>query len=108
MQAVHDGGIQQLTPTRGDVTDMPFADHSFDVVTMLEVLEHIPNTQRTLAEICRVASRFIVLSVPSKEDNNPEHIHLFDQQSIKNPLKKHAITPLTTNSVLNHLSIFAI
>jgi ubiquinone/menaquinone biosynthesis C-methylase UbiE len=107
MQTVHDGGIQQLTATRGDVTDMPFADHSFDVVTMLEVLEHIPNTQRALAEICRVASRFIVLSVPSKEDNNPEHIHLFDQQSIKDALKEHGITRVTSDYVLNHLIIVA-
>src|SRR5579859_5196580 len=72
IQALHDGGIATLTAAQADATALPFADGSFDVVTQLEVLEHIPDTRRALAEICRVARRFVVLSVPMHADDNPE------------------------------------
>ena len=107
IQAVHDGGITQLTARQGDVTALPFADHSFDVVTMLEVLEHIPATTKALQEVCRIARRFLLLSVPSKEDNNPEHIHLFTQASLRHLLKEQGITRISVEYVLNHMLIVA-
>lgn len=39
---------------RLDVTELPFAEASFDVVICNHVLEHIPDEQRALAEIHRV------------------------------------------------------
>lgn len=46
---------------------LPFADASFDVVTLLAVLEHLENEQQMLAEIYRVLkpNGRIVLTVPS-------------------------------------------
>ena len=107
IQAVHNGGIAQLTARQGDVTALPFADHSFDVVTMLEVLEHIPATTKALQEVCRVARRFLLLSVPSKEDNNPEHIHLFNQTRLRQLLQEQGITRISVEYVLNHMLIVA-
>ena len=48
-------------------SDLPFDDASFDVVTMLAVLEHIENEQEILAEIHRVLvpNGKLVLTVPS-------------------------------------------
>jgi 2-polyprenyl-3-methyl-5-hydroxy-6-metoxy-1,4-benzoquinol methylase len=83
IQAVHDGGVACLSAVHGDATQLPFDDAQFDVVTLLEVLEHIPDTVAALDEVCRVARRFVVLSVPSKPDNNPEHIHLFDAAQLE-------------------------
>jgi ubiquinone/menaquinone biosynthesis C-methylase UbiE len=107
IQAAHDGGIAQLTAQQGDVTALPFANDSFDVVTMLEVLEHVPATTKALQEVCRVARRFLILSVPSKEDDNPEHIHLFNQARLRQMLQEQGITHISFEYVLNHMIIVA-
>jgi SAM-dependent methyltransferase len=39
---------------RGDATRLPFADASFDAVITSEVLEHVPDDTRALAELVRV------------------------------------------------------
>jgi 2-polyprenyl-3-methyl-5-hydroxy-6-metoxy-1,4-benzoquinol methylase len=41
-----------------------FSDRSFDLATAIEVLEHVPDPEGTLAEMARVASRHLLLSVP--------------------------------------------
>lgn len=87
IQAVCDGGVATLTALQGDATELPFEDDRFDVVTLLEVLEHIPDTAGALAEVCRVARRFVLLSVPSKPDDNPEHIHVFDAALLERLLR---------------------
>lgn len=107
LQAVHTGGLTRLTAIHGDVTALPFAGHSFDVVTMLEVLEHIPETRKALAEVCRVARRFVLFSVPSRKDDNPEHIHLFEPQQLHALLAEQGITRVNIEYVLNHMIIIA-
>jgi SAM-dependent methyltransferase len=42
------------TVVRGDVLSLPFPDGSFDAVIASEVLEHIPDDRRAMAEITRV------------------------------------------------------
>ena len=48
----------------GDVTRLPFADDSIDVIVGLEVLEHVPSPERAVEEIARVCRGAAVLSVP--------------------------------------------
>jgi ubiquinone/menaquinone biosynthesis C-methylase UbiE len=83
LQAAARGGIAQLTAVCMDAESLAFADAAFDAVTLLEVLEHMPRPDRALAGAVRVARRFVVATVPSKEDDNPEHIHLFDAKALQ-------------------------
>src|SRR5689334_17814190 len=46
--AVHAAGFRSLTSILGDVTALKFDQDSFDVVTMLEMLEHVPDPSRAL------------------------------------------------------------
>ena len=52
--------------TSGTGTELPFEDNSFDVVTCIDVLEHIPPAARPLflSELGRVAARHVVLAAP--------------------------------------------
>ncbi len=43
---------------------LPFADHEFDLVAAIEALEHVPDPERTLSEMARVASGHLLVSVP--------------------------------------------
>lgn len=52
----------------GDATDLPFADESFDAVTMFDVLEHIPDHKSAIAEAFRVLrpNGFLLVSTPNE------------------------------------------
>lgn len=43
---------------------LPFADGEFEMATALEVLEHVPRPEAALAEMARVATKWVMLSVP--------------------------------------------
>jgi ubiquinone/menaquinone biosynthesis C-methylase UbiE len=49
----------------GDAHQLTFADRSFDLVISLRVLMHTPDWRRALAELCRVADRFVIIDYPS-------------------------------------------
>ena len=82
IRTVAAGGVSDLAAVAMDVHRLAVADRSVDVVTILEVLEHLADPARAIREVTRVARRFVIASVPSHEDRNPEHIHLFDQTAL--------------------------
>jgi 2-polyprenyl-3-methyl-5-hydroxy-6-metoxy-1,4-benzoquinol methylase len=47
-----------------EATSLSFADGEFDMACAIEVLEHVPEPEATLAEMARVASRHLLVSVP--------------------------------------------
>jgi 2-polyprenyl-3-methyl-5-hydroxy-6-metoxy-1,4-benzoquinol methylase len=44
--------------------NLPFADDEFEAASAIEVLEHVPDPEHTLAEMARVASSWLLVSVP--------------------------------------------
>jgi SAM-dependent methyltransferase len=55
-----------LADVQADITDLPFADASFDLVLCAHVLEHVPDDRRAIAEFHRVLAPggTAVLQVP--------------------------------------------
>jgi SAM-dependent methyltransferase len=43
---------------------LPWSDDEFEAATAIEVLEHVPDPEAVLAEMSRVASRWLLVSVP--------------------------------------------
>ena len=83
----------------GEITSIPFSENSFDCVVAHDVIEHLPVDvyELALAEIARVASKYIVIAVPFEEDleeniseclkcktifNNDLHFRSFDKAAI--------------------------
>lgn len=52
------GGVQ------GSVEALPFPDRAADLVMAIEVMEHVPDPDRAIAEIARVSASDVILSVP--------------------------------------------
>lgn len=103
LKAVSAGGYSNLQAEEMDVTALQFPDNSFHTITMLEVLEHIPDYRQAAAELVRAARAFIVLSVPSKPDSNPEHINLFSKNDIIKLFTPLQVKNIRFDTVLNHM-----
>lgn len=82
LQCLAAGGIENLTALRQDICTWDMEANAFDVVTLLEVLEHIPDVRNAVNAAVRLARRYVVVSVPSKPDDNPEHIHFLTKNKL--------------------------
>jgi ubiquinone/menaquinone biosynthesis C-methylase UbiE len=83
---------------RGNITNLPYQDNTFDLTICSETLEHIPDYQKAISEIFRVTKRngYVLITVPNseqlriidcahcgKEFYEWGHITSFDKQSLK-------------------------
>ena len=101
------GGMDQLTAMQMDICSDELPEKSFDVVTMLEVLEHIPDVQKAVCSAVRLAKRYVVVTVPSKPDNNPEHLHLLTKDRLTELFTNAGCTRLQFDAVPGHLFMVA-
>lgn len=55
---------------KGDATELPFKDRSYDIVISVDMLEHMSPKDRikAIAEMVRVAGKLIVIGVPSGKE----------------------------------------
>lgn len=107
LQCLAEGGIENLTALRQDICVWEMGADAFDVVTMLEVLEHIPDAQSAVNAAVRLAKRYVVVSVPSKPDDNPEHIHLLTKDTLTELFARAGCDRLHFSGVNGHLIMAA-
>ena len=107
LQDVNRGGITRLRAVQADLCGQPFPDGSFDVVTALEVLEHIPDVESAVRAAVRMARRYVVVTVPSKPDDNPEHIHLLTKERLAELFEAAGCRRLHFDGVPGHLFVAA-
>ena len=50
--------------TEESVYNLARPDRSYDLVFILEVLEHLDDPRRALEEVCRISRRWVICSVP--------------------------------------------
>jgi len=106
------GEIYGIQTCAVDVCNLPFQSGQFEVCTCSETLEHVVEHDRAIAELLRVASRAVVITVPCE---NPDvvaqnidrsvihsHIHVFDEASF-DFLKSTGITVLVTKHASPYL-----
>ena len=102
-----DGGFSQLYAEQKDICHQSFPDRSFDVVTLLEVLEHIPEVEKAVTAAVRMAKQYVVVTVPSKPDHNPEHIHLLTKPHLTEMFVAAGCKRLHFDGVEGHLFLVA-
>src|SRR6202035_5467694 len=109
-------GQSNLSFVAASATALPFADSSFDLVTGFEVIEHLTEWRRLLAEAHRVLQpegEFLV-STPNKsyytesrgtEGPNPFHTHEFEFAEFQAALAE--FFPCVTVLLQNHVEAIA-
>ena len=85
--------------------NLPFADGEFDVASAIEVLEHVPDPEHTVAEMARVAGGHLLVSVPREPlwralnmargaywkdlGNTPGHLNHWSKRGFVELLSRH-------------------
>ena len=88
-----------------EATSLSFADDEFELACAIEVLEHVPDPGATVAEMARVASDWVLVSVPREPlwrglnmargaywrdlGNTPGHVNHWSKQSFVRLLARH-------------------
>jgi 2-polyprenyl-3-methyl-5-hydroxy-6-metoxy-1,4-benzoquinol methylase len=84
---------------------LPYRDGEFEAVTAMEVLEHVPDPDSVLGEMARVASRWLLVSVPREPlwralnlargsyvrelGNTPGHLNHWSKRGLEGLLGRH-------------------
>jgi SAM-dependent methyltransferase len=88
-----------------EATSLSFADGEFDLAAAIEVLEHVPEPEATVAEMARVARSWLLVSVPREPlwrglnlargaywrslGNTPGHVNHWSKRDFVSLLGRH-------------------
>lgn len=97
--------LPAVSVIRGDAGVLPFPDRSADLVTSIEVLEHLPGYEQAVVEMARICRGRLVISVPwepwfrlgnlgrgknvKRWGNDPEHVNFFSPSKLRAALSPH-------------------
>jgi SAM-dependent methyltransferase len=100
--------LPSVAVVRGDAGVLPFPDRSADLVTSIEVLEHLPGYEQAVVEMARICRGRLVVSVPwepwfrlgnlgrgknvRRWGNDPEHVNFFSPSTLRAALDPHFAT----------------
>jgi ubiquinone/menaquinone biosynthesis C-methylase UbiE len=114
------------TFTKGSILNIPFLQQSFDTVACIEVLEHLytQDIEKAMSEIVRVLqpNGYAVLSTPNyssilwnvventqkifqRRAWTSDHHTKFNQQSLDELCRKHGLTKIRYDSVMNNMDM---
>lgn len=102
LHAVTRGGMSHLTAICGDLIGNELQLPKADIITALEVLEHLRNPHEAVRRLLAGEPRFLVASVPSKPNNNPEHIHYFPPAAFTSLFRDAGATRVQLDHVPGH------
>jgi 2-polyprenyl-3-methyl-5-hydroxy-6-metoxy-1,4-benzoquinol methylase len=88
-----------------EASNLPFAQGEFELASAIEVLEHVPDPEHTVAEMARCAQRHLLVSVPREPlwrmlnmargaywpalGNTPGHLNHWSRRSFVKLLSRH-------------------
>jgi SAM-dependent methyltransferase len=110
-------GIDVIT---GTLDDCRFPDHFFDVITLWDVIEHLPEPRKALATVRRLVKPkgIIVINTPDSGSMlsktlgtkwhlvvPPEHLNLFHRKSLQLLLEESGFSVLQTDTIGKRFTI---
>jgi SAM-dependent methyltransferase len=77
-----------------EATSLSFSEDEFDMATAVEVLEHVPDPEATVAEMARVAKRWLLTNMArgaylKSLGNTPGHVNHWSKVSFVSMLSRH-------------------
>lgn len=104
---------------------IPFPDNTFDVVVMLDVLEHVYTPEALLREAARVSKRWVIVGVPNfssiaarlqvlrgavPENNRPRkgHVYWFNEAVLKTTIRREhlSLKNMRVNTIFENRFLF--
>jgi len=103
--------LAKRPPVVADVTQMPFRDSSFDSALCTEVLEHLPEPGRCLAEIHRVVkpggSVFFTVPMTMYTHSEPYDFYRYTEYGLRYLLEKHGFEIVVVRRLGGVVSVMA-
>ena len=106
----------------GSLYRLPFSDNSFDTVLCSEVLEHVDDPVRAMAEIKRVSRKHVVTSVPQepyfrwlnlvgrflKVSQDPGHVNFWTARTYEAFIRVHFPSPKFIRKQLYQIAVASV
>jgi len=103
--------FKKYHPSNGTITNMPFKNEIFDLITALDVLEHIPDDDLAANEIVRILKPkgILLVTVPHRmkyytnQDALVGHYRRYEYEQIKNIFKTKGLRELVSFGVYGQI-----